>query len=280
MKYLIYLILVCGFGGCQAVAMSKKITPTGEGSVTFPETGSVPTKEISFESVKEIAVNSQCAKYSFKGGQGLAPKSFLKGIALTYAKAACNPLRADVVVASQPLGSASKDALAHYGISTETSDEILRQVYSLLVGSAMRESSGRWCVGKDAGASNFSAETCEAGLYQTSFNSRSAHRELPLMFASYKANPKGCFFEVYSQGISCDKSNLKNYGFGDGVIFQKLSKECPAFATEYAAVMFRTQRTHYGPLNTRKAELRPECTAMFKMVYDLVKANPSICANL
>ena len=269
----------------DAHSMSKK-SPAPVVEVT-PAPAPVPTpKPVEIPAVQfisDIANGSECAKYKFKeygGGSSRIPKAYLRGHALTYAKALCNPNRPDLKVAGGPLGDANKDVLAHYGI---TESDRLQAVYTLMVGSAFRESSGIYCMGKDPGASNTSGETCEAGLYQTSYNSRSSNPELPAMFQRYFAGNGGpCFLGDFSEGISklCTASRLKNWGSGNGVVFQKLSKECPAFATEYAAVMFRVGRKHYGPLNTKAAEYRPECFDMLGQVKEFVKNNQSICPQL
>ena len=103
-------------------------------------------------------------------------------------------------------------------------------------------------------------------------------------FAKYQATPPACFLDVFAQGITCSAADWKNWGTGaDGLEFQKLEKECPAFAAEYAAVMIRVlggSLGHYGPLRTKAAEVRPECDAMFKQVQTVVEQNPPLCASL
>jgi hypothetical protein len=50
--------------------------------------------------------------------------------------------------------------------------DTLRHLFVLMIGLGMRESSGRYCEGRDQSASNTSADTAEAGLFQTSWNAR------------------------------------------------------------------------------------------------------------
>jgi hypothetical protein len=45
---------------------------------------------------------------------------------------------------------------------------------------------------------------------------------------------------------------------------------CPAFAVEAAAVGVRVLRPHWGPLNSRAAELRPEADALLQQVEAIV----------
>lgn len=256
MRYIIFLILLTA---CQGTA--PVLTDVKQSAIT------------------DLALASTCAEASYSG-QGTAPKSFMRGIALSYAKAVCHSQDEYVKVASGSIGSASKDALAHYGYVNKSEDEALDLVYSLAIGSAARESSWRWCVGKDPGASNTSSETCEAGLYQTSFNSRSAHPVLMKLFKQYQSDKSGCYAKEYKGATTCSESNMKNWGSGDGVEFQKMSKECPGFSTDYHVVMLRTQRTHYGPINQKKAEVKSQCVNMFAEIRKLVKANPGLCSTL
>ena len=94
--------------------------------------------------------------------------------------------------------------------------------------------------------SNSAAETAEAALFQTSFNARSATPLLPMLFTQYTANPSG-FIEVFKEGVHCSAASFENFGSGDGQDFQRLTKECPAFAAEFAAVGLRNIRKHWGP---------------------------------
>src|SRR5262249_50877642 len=145
----------------------------------------------------------------------------------------------------------------------------LRHLFVLLIGLGMRESSGRYCEGRDRSASNTTAETAEAGLFQTSFNARSASPLMQPLFVKYSTNPTG-FVEIFKEGVHCRPSDLENFGSGDGEEFQRLSKACPAFAAEFAALGLRNIRKHWGPINTKAAEIRSEGDAMLKRVQDLV----------
>lgn len=229
--------------------------------------------------IQAIALNSQCKKTAH-GEQGNPPSNYMSGIALSYARALCNQNDEYVKVASQPLGDPNKDALAYYGLKPKTSAERLQMTFSLVLGSAARESSWRWCVGKDPGAQNTTAETCEAGLYQTSYNSRSASPVLPELFFLAKETGIGCFAKEYKGTTTCSASNLKNWGTGEGVKFQELSKNCPGFATDYHAVMVRVNRKHYGPINTKKSEMKPVCVTMFQQIKDLHDSNANFCKAL
>jgi len=62
-------------------------------------------------------------------------------------------------------------------------------------------------------------------------------------------------------------------GNGTGAAFQRMMKTCPAFATEYAVVMLRINRKHFGPINRHEAELRPECEKMLEAIEGMVDSS-------
>lgn len=292
MKKLTLIIAALFVVSCSTIP-SPETAPNEPSSnePALPSPSPAPFSATSLKAVTDLAAASKCAAYKWawgsKGDTGLMPKAYFRGVALTYARAVCNPNRTDLVVTGQALGDASKDGLVHLsakfkaaGVSLATKADRVRGTFMLGMGSAMRESSGRWCVGKDPGASNDDAETCEAGLHQTSYNSRHASPELPKLFALYKTDKSGCFFETYSAGVTCSAANLKNYGTGEGVVFQELSKKCPGFAVDYANVMFRVRRSHYGPINTQKTEIVKVCSDLLLSIEKLINENPQLCKDL
>jgi hypothetical protein len=60
----------------------------------------------------------------------------------------------------------------------------------------------------------------------------------------------------------------------DGAAFQALCKSCPAFAVEAAAVGLRTIRRHWGPINRREAEIRPEAETLLLQVQKVIDSAP------
>ena len=72
----------------------------------------------------------------------------------------------------------SYDALSWYrsnfaaiGLNNdEDGIDTMRHLFVLLMGLGMRESSGQFCCGRDQSASNTASDTCEAGLFQSSWN--------------------------------------------------------------------------------------------------------------
>jgi hypothetical protein len=221
------------------------------------------------------------------------PAGFTKGLALVFARSVCQQKRSDVALASRAkTDDTVRDALAWYGpefadlsmANDAAGVKTLRHVYTLLAGLSMRESSGRHCVGRDSSANNVSSATAEAGAFQTSWDSNVASTELPKLFRTYQEQPRRCFLETFREDVTCNAANLKNWGTGaDGLEFQRLSKECPAFSVEYAAVMLRVRggsKGHYGPLRTKAAEIQRSCNNMFYEVQLLVEKDASVCASL
>jgi hypothetical protein len=236
-----------------------------------------------------IAAQSEIARFRWKN-RGVAPPGYIKGMALVYARACCKLKAADPAVvdmATAKSADGEHDALAWYdaifaaaGMKNDTAGaDTLRHLFVLLIGLGMRESSGQYCAGRDTTASNVTADTAEAGLFQTSFNARSASPLLPTLFARYSSNPSG-FLEVFKEGVRCSASDLENFGSRDGEEFQRLSKACPAFAAEFAAVGLRHIRKHWGPITRREAEIRPECDAMLRQVQAFLDGSPEACSVL
>lgn len=237
---------------------------------------------VQLDQIIQIVANSPLARFNWQD-RGVAPLAYLKGMAVVYARIYGklldgNPTAVEMAKANTNLPD--KDALAWYndrftahGLSNLSSGaNTLRHLFILLIGLGMRESSGKHCVGRDQSASNTTADTAEAGLFQTSFNARSASPILLTLFKQYSANPSG-FIEIFSNHIICKQSDLENFGSGAGKEFQRLSKECPAFAVEFAAVGLRNIRRHWGPINRKEVEIRPECDLMLQQVQAIVDSS-------
>ncbi len=213
------------------------------------------------DEVQKIIDTSSCSIYGW-GNRGKAPKGYLKAITMTFAGQVCNPSPTST---NSKKGASDRDVATHYGFEPS-----LVNVYALLIGSGMRESSGKQCTGVDESASNYASNTAEAGLFQTSYNAflhpyipSEVKAELELLMNSYLAGNKECF--------SWSTCTTKNYGSGRGLEFQKLAKNCPAFSAEAHAILMRVLYRHYGPLINKAAELRPECVSMLTKVQELVK---------
>jgi len=248
-----------------------------------------PPGAAEIDQIARIAAASKIARFSWRD-RGVAPAGYIKGMALVYARVCCKLKAGDaaaVDIAKAKTTDNAHDALAWYsdkfaaaGMNNDTAGiDTLRHLFVLLIGLGMRESSGKHCEGRDLTASNTTAETAEAGLFQASYNVRSASSLLPMLFARYSADRSG-FVDVFKEDVRCSASSLENFGSGDGRAFQRLSKECPAFAAEFAAVGLRHIRTHWGPINRREVEVRPECDEMLRQVQSVLDTSPDICSAL
>ena len=243
----------------------------------------------SLDQITRMAAASALAPVFWKD-RGVAPVGYIKGMALTFGRAYCKLKAGDPAAAEMAKAvttNIARDALTWYkdrfaeaGMDNSVAGaDTLRHLFVLLTGLGMRESSGQHCEGRDRSAHNTTAETAEAGLFQMSFNARSASPLLPSLFAHYSANPSG-FVDVFKEGVRCSASSLENFGSGEGKAFQRLCKECPAFAAEAAAVGLRNIRKHWGPISRRQAELRSECDELYRQVQAAVDASPALAAAL
>lgn len=243
--------------------------------------------------IQEIAGRSQCATRFWKN-RGRAPKAYIEGVALVFARALCHPDREDVRVVSAAVDPASNanDALVAYqrefasvGMqNTAAGFDTLRHAYTLLIGLGMMESSGRYCEGRDVSECFATADSAEAGLFQTSFGAHVHSPALGALFDAYKKDSSHCLLDVFKDSITCrivpsqnrkcpnENSDVK--GIGDGADWQRLTKVCPAFSTEYGAVVLRRNggaHGEFGPIRGHQTELRPECDGMLHGVQDFVQ---------
>ena len=262
-----------------------------DAGTSTPDAGAPADAGVQVDAIKALAVGSACYRYQWPN-RGQMPRGYIKGVALSFARGVCAPARSDIAVVSMAkTTNTQRDALAWY--STEFAAlnlsnavaglDTFRHTYTLLIGLGMRESSGEHCTGRDMSATNTTADSAEAGAWQTSYDSRGSSPQLPILFAQYRASTRGCFLSTYAEGVTCSAANWQNWGTGDGAVFQQLEKECPGFAAEYAAVMLRVQGGslgHYGPLRTKAAELRPECDTMLQGVQAIVAEHPEVCSVL
>src|SRR4051812_1648627 len=149
--------------------------------------------------ITDVASTSTIASYNW-ANRGKAPAGYIKGMAVSYAKVyhdlAAGSANA-VEMAKAMTDDASKDALKHYEEIFQQAEmdnakdgaDTLRHLFVLMLALGMRESSGRYCEGRDRSANNPSAQTAEAGLFQTSFNARHASPLLPKLFTAFMTKP-------------------------------------------------------------------------------------------
>lgn len=206
--------------------------------------------------------------------RGRAPMGYTKGMAMSFASALQKYRQnySPVVFMAGAATSSNNDALRWYqqqmnemGWPNQQSGETtLRHLFVLLYGLGLRESSGKFCEGRDMSADNTEADNCEAGAWQMSWD---ANRGVPLLQTLMDDYQDDGFQVIYREGVTCSAASLKIWGKpGTGTKFQKLCKDKPDFAALACALGMRSLRGHWGPLNNRAAELRKEVDDMFRQV--------------
>ncbi|MBB5346189.1 hypothetical protein [Tunturibacter empetritectus] len=225
-----------------------------------------------------VAEKAAIADYRWRE-RGRSPIGYVKGMALVYARVHCKFKRGEkgaVAMARAESTENATDALTWYrdlfneaemsnassGIGT------LRHLFVLLIGLGMRESAGKYCAGRDDNARRKNPDTVEAGLFQASYDLRTASPLLTSLLERYNGSTD--FLDVFKEGVRCADVDHINYGQGEAYNFQKLSKSCPAFAAEFAAIGLRHKRKHWGPISNRRAEIRHECDSMLRAVERVV----------
>jgi hypothetical protein len=254
------------------------------------------------DAIQDIASQSKCAAHVWKN-RGVAPKAYIEGVALVFARALCHPDRDEVRVASAAVNPVSNanDALVAY--QKEFADakmdngtdgaDTLRHAYTLLIAQGMMESSGKYCEGRDVSECFATAESAEAGLFQTSFGANVHSPALGNLFDAYKKDSRQCLLDVFKDSLTCRIVNGQNKkclnensdvkGTGDGADWQRLTKVCPAFATEYGVIVLRTNggpHGEFGPIRAHQTELRPECDDMLRGVQDFVRQHQDVCSSM
>lgn len=219
--------------------------------------------------VCEVVDASSLCRYGWQD-RGLAPAGYLRGMGLAYLHA-LGRLGVDPLVQTMAApwdGGNENDVLHHYAVdmkdqgfsSLPADSDRLKMIFTILIGLGMRESSGRWCEGRDRSASNTEADTAESGLFQTSWDIRYSTAGAPALFAAYqqKADP---FAPIFKAGIQPHAHDLEVAGTGDGACYQMLAKEKPTFSVLLAALGLRSNCRHWGPIIRHEAEVRPEAAA-------------------
>jgi len=229
-----------------------------------------------------LAEDSDISDYSWKD-RGVLPKGYTAGIALCFGLAATRLMQGHptaLTAAQADRNNPDDDALtwyrdkfaAHNMDNSQDGIDTLRHLFVLMLGLGARESSGRYCEGRDMSATNTSADTAEASMYQTSWNIRSCSPAIPPLLREYWANPNG-FLPTFQNGVDLDTDDLGNFGSGDGAKFQFLSKYCPAFHAFVTAIGLRYLRQHWGPINRSEVEIRQEADEMLLDVQHLLSEN-------
>jgi len=247
------------------------------------ETGSDGIPPDLSQAITELAITHPIQQYVWDE-RGRSPSGYIAGMGQCYALA-LTWLAADDLVAIEmaqgETGDTDTDALAWYTVdfaklgmsNTMTGIGTLRSLFVLMIGLGMRESSGKYYEGRDVSATNTTADTAEAGLFQTSWDIKSASPNLPRLMESFYADPNG-FLPMFSQGLTPTSSGLTNFGSGQGAMHQFLSKYSPAYAVMIAAIGLRTRRKHWGPINRKEVELVADAAEFLADVEELMLEGP------
>ena len=191
--------------------------------------------------VEDIARTSSCRSDSG------ASTAYVSGLALTFARALCQPDRPDVKVISAAAGDPST-ARGKMDVGSTVYDgwfkgqkmandkdgvDLLRYTNMSLLALGLVESSGRYCVGRDLSENFTKAESAKSGLIQTSWGAHTFNPTLEPMFRNYQAQHDAArrTFEVFSHGISCAKHDADNFGDpnSDGFRWQALTSNARPF---------------------------------------------------
>jgi hypothetical protein len=234
--------------------------------------------------IVRIAAASDIADYSWDD-RGTAPKGYIAGVALCFALAATALVEGDPAAETmaQAERNDNEDALHWYRSTfdelgmdnSEDGIDTLRHLFALILGLGMRESSGKYCEGRDMSATNVASDTAEAGMFQTSWNIRSCCEEIPPLLDMFWANPNG-FLKTFQSDVEPDSNDLGNFGSGDGAKYQFLSKFAPAFHAYVTALGMRYlggEEGHWGPIRRGEVELRPEADQMLFSVQRYLSSN-------
>ena len=216
--------------------------------------------------------------------RGKPPPGYYNGLAKTFALAVARYSGGDAAmgIMAEAAGDPDEDALAYYKTEFKNEDmnndtaglDTLRHLFVLMFGLGMRESSGNCWEGRDMSASNVQSDTCEAGLFQTSWNaSNCVDGEIDELLEEYTIDPNG-FGPTFRRGLSPNASQLDCYGSGDGATYQWLARFSPAFAALMTGVGLRRLKDHWGPIIRREVDIMPQIDDMLIEVQRLMDTEP------
>lgn len=230
--------------------------------------------------------------------QGAAPTGYLKGMSLLYAEAYVRWKAKDQVMlelARAPVAADpdSEDALSR--LRRELGQQAIdvgaggvdtpRGLYVLLFELGMRESSGRYFIGRDFGRNKSQQELArtdnlliasetEAGPFQSSYNITVSSPLARRLFEGYRIEQlaEGERYRViFAEGLDVPKS-LTTWGAGPGVVFQGLSKADPKFAIEVAGAGLRAKCSDYNSMRYKLVDISREAADLFRQVEAIVDA--------
>lgn len=248
----------------------------------MPQTPLQPLSAATQQLIASMASTSKIAKYAWKD-RGVAPRGYITGMGIAWSTVLRKWMMgnsAALEMAQPNSHDADVDALSWYagifdehGMNNELFGvDTLRHLFVLLMGLGMRESSGKHCCGRDKSADNTDAMTCEAGLFQMSWNASSSSPEMQKLYEEYAPGSSSliCAASYFSENVSCSSADWQCYGSGPGRDYQRLAKACPQFAVETTLIGLRKRRRHWGPINKYAAEVRDEANDLFVSIQRLI----------
>jgi hypothetical protein len=227
--------------------------------------------------IMKMAAESRIADYSWRD-RGVGPDGWIMGLSLAFAQSYLKLKQGHPAVEriaranthdDDDVCQVYRDEFDELDMSNETGGpDVLRHIYAFLIGMAMRESSGQHCCGRDQSADNYDETTCEAGMFQQSYNSFSCDSTLDPLMDEYSEGLSPGYLEAFSTGVSCSSDDWQNFGDPEsrGYEFQALAKNAPAFSAEACAVGLRVLKDHWGPVKRREVELRKDADDLLKAV--------------
>lgn len=223
-------------------------------------------KAIESQSIEAIVNANGCKDMSFNN-RGKPLFGFLVGMSKAYIQTKCD---ADLTARLTKAPHSKEDAYSRYGLSPT-----LPNIYAFMVGLAAQESSFKACTGRDMSAGWSESDEAESGLVQTSLNSSGAADLTSkgagkILYNFFKNWNKNGFYEDFyniKPPKPCTVGDKKTWGNKpDGILFQKMSKEKPAFQIEYTALLLKYTYRHHGPIIRREVKFSPTCVTLFEQL--------------
>jgi hypothetical protein len=215
-------------------------------------------KAIDVYSLESIIKANSCKDTSFNN-RGKPLFGFLMGMSKAYQQTKCDKDLADRLTSAP---HSSNDAFVRYGLKPT-----LPNIYAFMVGLAAQESSFKACEGRDMTAGWTQSDEAESGLFQTSLNSNGFSSYLYPFFKNWKKN--GFYSDFYNINPEkpCTAGDKKLWGDkADGLLFQKMSKEQPAFQLEYTMLLLKETYLHHGPIVRREVKFSTACVQLFEAI--------------